>query len=64
MADKDLKTQEHEHQRFVVRAICTDCGAELTKTILNKADVETQQMTDLPDREAMTLVGMPLWLHI
>ena len=56
MADnKPLK--QHEHQRIQVRSVCADCGAELGQNTFNRADIEQQQMVELPDREAMSLVN-------
>jgi hypothetical protein len=49
--------KQHEHQRIEVRSVCADCGAELGQTTFNRADIEQQQMTELPDREAMSLVN-------
>jgi len=36
---------------------CAECGQELGHEVFNKADLEQQQMTELPDREAMSLVN-------
>ena len=36
---------------------CEDCGQELASQTFNRADVETQQMSELPNREAMSLVN-------
>ena len=53
MADKPT----HEHQRIEVSSRCADCGAELSHQSFNRADIEQQEMTELPDREAMSLVN-------
>jgi len=50
--------QHHEHQRIEVRSICSDCGQELGRHTFNRADIETQQVTEVPDREAMSLVNL------
>jgi len=48
---------KHDHQRIEVRTWCPDCNQELGRTTFNRADIEQQQMTELPDREAMSLVN-------
>ena len=57
MAKNGHQMQKHEHQRVEVRSVCADCGAELGKGTFNRADIEQQNMTELPDREAMSLVN-------
>jgi hypothetical protein len=57
MADQ---MQKHDHQHIEVHSVCADCGAELGTATFNKADIEQQQMTELPDREAMSLVNANL----
>jgi hypothetical protein len=59
----DQNTQ-HEHQRIQVQSRCADCGAELANQTFNRADVEQQDMTELPDREAMSLVNANLAVPI
>ena len=49
--------QKHDHQRIEVRSVCADCGAELGHSTFNRADIEQQQMTELPDRENMSLIN-------
>ena len=49
-------TDNHEHQKFEVVSTCADCGEELGRAVINRADAESQQMSELPDREAMSLV--------
>ena len=36
---------------------CPDCGQELAKQTFNRSDMEQQEMTELPNREAMSLVN-------
>ena len=57
MANNGDSMQKHDHTRVEVRSVCADCGAELGKATFNKADIEQQHMTELPDREAMSLVN-------
>jgi hypothetical protein len=53
-----LKTQDqHDHNRIQVTTTCPDCGAELARQTFNRADIEQQEMTELPNREAMSLVN-------
>jgi len=63
MADQKSPSA-HDHQHIEVRSVCADCGAELANQTFNRADVETQQMTELPDREAMSLVNANLAIPI
>ena len=64
MPETASNTREHEHQRIDVRTRCPDCGQELAHQTFNRADIEQQQMTELPDREAMSLVNANLALPI
>jgi hypothetical protein len=57
MADNGNAVQKHDHQRIEVRSWCPDCGKELGHETFNAADMQTQQATELPDREAMSLVN-------
>ena len=63
MADQQA-TQNHEHQRVELRTWCPDCGRELGHQTFNRADIEAQQATELPDREAMSLVNANLAVPI
>src|SRR5438128_1035029 len=56
--------EQHEHQRIEVRTDCPDCGQELARQTFNRADLEQQQMSELPNREAMSLVNANLALPI
>ena len=65
MANSQLKTQDqHDHQRVQVTTSCPDCGRELAKQTFNRSDIEQQQMTELPNREAMSLVNANLAIPI
>jgi hypothetical protein len=56
--DSKLKTQDqHDHQRIQVTTSCAECGQELASQTFNRADVEQQEMTELPNREAMSLIN-------
>ena len=53
-----LKTQDqHDHERIQVTTSCPDCGQELARQTFNRADIEQQEMSELPNREAMSLVN-------
>jgi hypothetical protein len=52
--------QNHDHQRVEVRSWCPDCGKELGHETFNKADMQAQQASQLPEREAMSLVNANL----
>jgi len=51
------EVQKHEHERIEVRSWCPDCNEELGHQIFNRADYQQQQLSELPDREAMSLVN-------
>jgi hypothetical protein len=53
----ETASQPHDHQRIEVRSECPDCGQELGRHTFNRADIEQQEMTELPNREAMSLVN-------
>jgi hypothetical protein len=57
MAKNGKAMQQHDHQRIQVRTACADCGEELANQTFNKADIEQQQVAELPDREAMSLIN-------
>ncbi|TME33371.1 MAG: hypothetical protein E6I75_15560 [Chloroflexi bacterium] len=57
-------SQQHEHQRIEVRTECPDCGQELARQTFNRADIEQQELSELPNREAMSLVNANLALPI
>jgi hypothetical protein len=50
--------QAHEHQRIEVRSVCSECGQELGRHTFNRADIENQQLTEMPDRDAMSLINL------
>ena len=49
--------QKHQHNKVAVRSWCPDCDAQLGYQEFNRADLQQQQMSELPDREAMSLVN-------
>jgi hypothetical protein len=51
------REDQHDHSRIQVTTRCSDCGEELASQTFNRADLETQQMSELPNREAMSLVN-------
>jgi hypothetical protein len=57
MAKNNRAMEQHDHQRIQVRTACADCGEELANQTFNKADIEQQQVAELPDREAMSLIN-------
>jgi hypothetical protein len=60
----DQAQQPHEHARIEVRSDCPDCGQELGRHTFDRADLEQQEMTELPNREAMSLVNANLAVPI
>lgn len=55
---------QHQHQRIEIHTRCPDCGQQLAHETFNRADMEQQHMTELPNREAMSLVNADLALPI
>jgi len=53
----DNQIDRHNHGRIQVQTRCADCGEELSQQEFNRSDFEQQQMSELPDREAMSLVN-------
>jgi hypothetical protein len=51
-----MPNTDHTHNKIEVISTCSDCGEELGRKTFNRADLEPQQASDLPDREAMSLV--------
>ncbi len=57
MANTLKKEDQHDHQRIEVWTRCPDCGEELARQTFNRSDTEQQEMSELPNREAMSLVN-------
>ena len=56
--DTRLKREDqHDHQRVQVTTRCPVCGQQLAQQTFNRADIEQQEMTELPNREAMSMVN-------
>jgi hypothetical protein len=64
MAGNGRNLEKHDHQRVEVRTWCPDCDTELGHEVFNKADIQSQQATELPDREAMSLVNANLAIPV
>jgi len=65
MPDKQTQTKDgHEHGKIAVRTWCPDCNQELGRQEFNRADIQRQEMSELPDREAMSLVNANLAIPI
>jgi len=47
---------DHPHDKITVTTRCLDCGEQLGQAEFNRADLEAQQMSELPNREAMSLI--------
>jgi hypothetical protein len=54
----------HQHGHIQVRTQCPDCGQVLAEQTFNRADLEQQQMTELPNRENMSLVNANLAIPV
>jgi hypothetical protein len=57
MSTQMKRDDQHDHQRIEVTTSCPDCGQELATQTFNRADIEQQQLSELPNREAMSLVN-------
>ena len=59
-------SEQHDHQRIEIRTDCPDCGKELARQTVNREDLEQQQqqVSELPNREAMSLVNANLAIPI
>jgi hypothetical protein len=44
------------HDRLAVQLLCPDCGEEIERREVSRAEMEAQAV-DLPDREAMSLIN-------
>jgi len=55
---------DHEHQRIEVHTECPDCHQELAVQTFNRADIEQQQLNELPNRENMSLINANLAIPI
>jgi hypothetical protein len=64
MANNGQGAQDHEHQRIEIQSRCADCGKELGHHVFNRADIQQQQATELPDRDSMSLVNANLAIPI
>jgi hypothetical protein len=47
---------KHAHNRIQVTTTCAECGEQLGQKEFNRADLEAQRTSELPDREAMSLI--------
>src|SRR5437867_9050641 len=58
------RTDTCTHPRFEVRSACADCGKELGRQEIGRGlteqEMQAQQGTALPDREAMSLANINL----
>ena len=57
MANRTPNERRHDHQRIQIRTDCPDCGQQLARQTFNRSDLEQQEMSELPNREAMSLVN-------
>ena len=67
MAKRAKKASQEacEHPRFEVTSVCADCGEELGRAEVSKAELQAQQQAaELPNREAMSLVNANLAIPI
>src|SRR5437660_12540108 len=63
--DTKLKSQDqHDHERVQVTTTCPDCGQQLARQTFNRSDLEQQEMSELPNREAMSLINANLAIPI
>jgi len=51
-----MAKKECSHDRLAVQLCCPDCGEEIERRDITRAEIEAQAV-ELPDREAMSLVN-------
>jgi len=56
MAKKEMAHKDCAHDRLAVQLLCPDCGEEIERRELSRAEMEAQAV-ELPDREAMSLIN-------
>jgi hypothetical protein len=64
MANRTPNERRHDHQRIQIRTDCPDCGQQLARQTFNRSDLEQQEMSELPNREAMSLINANLAIPI
>ena len=52
-------TGQCQHEKLELRLDCPECGESLDRRLISRAELEAQAI-DLPDREAMSLLGSGL----
>jgi hypothetical protein len=50
------KQRQCEHERLAIQLLCPDCGEEIERRDLSRAEMEAQAV-DLPERQAMSLIN-------
>jgi hypothetical protein len=56
--------RQHQHERISISTECPDCGQQLAQQTFTRADLEQQQLNELPNREAMSLVNANLAIPV
>jgi len=51
-----MAKNECTHDRLAVQLVCPDCGDEIERRELSRAEMEAQAV-ELPEREAMSLIN-------
>jgi hypothetical protein len=54
----------HQHSRVQIRTQCATCGQVLDQRTFNSGDLEQQQLSELPDRQNMSLVNANLAIPV
>jgi hypothetical protein len=52
-----IEKEQCVHDQVEVKLYCPDCGQEFDSRQINRADLDAQQVAELPEREAMSLVN-------
>jgi hypothetical protein len=58
------EARQHQHERISISTECPDCGQQLARQTFARADLEQQQLNELPNREAMSLVNANLAIPV
>jgi len=60
MGNTNKNQADCNHDHLEVRLSCPSCGEEFEKRGINRSDLDAQQVQQLPNREAMSLVSANL----
>src|SRR5205085_991848 len=53
----DMAKQDCGHEQLELRLACRDCGEDFDRRQMSRQEIEAASVSELPDREAMSLVN-------